>query len=542
VLGVTKVLHEFGHGLACTNFGGECHEMGIMVLVLTPCLYCNVSDSWMLPSKWHRAAIGAAGIYVEIVLSSICTFLWWFSEPGLFHNLCLNVMFISSVSTIVFNANPLLRYDGYYILSDLLEIPNLRQKATSILSRKLSEWCLGMEPPEDPFLPQRNQVLFAIYSIAAAGYRWVVAFSICWFLYKLFLSYDLKIVGQIVVLMSLYGLLIMPLYQVGKFFYVPGRIEQVKKPRFYTSLGVVVALLLAVFLVPLPNSVICTLEIQARDAQPVYVDVAGEAISLDVVPGQQVVAGQQLAQLRNIDTDLALAKLEGSANEYRAKRDSLTQQSFRNFRVGDQIPQVDEAIRAVEGQLKEKRRDKERLKLVAPEAGTVLPPPMTTRHEPTDEKLPTWSGTPLDPENRGEVLDQGVLFCQVGDPKRLEAVLIVDQADRNIVREGQSVDLKIEGLPSITWTSKIAEIAESELKVTPQRLSTQSGGEVPTKTDPTTGVQKPMSTSYQARVPIDDTDGLLRLGLRGQARVYTDWIPLGTRLWRLVAHTFNFKM
>jgi len=87
--------------------------MGIMVLVLTPCLYCNVSDSWMLPSKWQRAAIGAAGIYVEVVLASVCTFLWFFSQPGLFHNLCLNVVFISSVSTIVFNANPLLRYDGY---------------------------------------------------------------------------------------------------------------------------------------------------------------------------------------------------------------------------------------------------------------------------------------------------------------------------------------------------------------------------------------------------------------------------------------------
>ena len=118
---------------------------------------------------------------------------------ALFHNLCLNVMFISSVSTIIFNANPLLRYDGYYILADLTEIPNLRQKATTILSRKLGEWCLGMEPPEDPFLPQRNQVFFALYSVAAAAYRWVVAISICWFLYRLFQSYHLKFVGQVVV-------------------------------------------------------------------------------------------------------------------------------------------------------------------------------------------------------------------------------------------------------------------------------------------------------------------------------------------------------
>ena len=81
-LGLTKVIHEFGHGLTCKHFGGECHEMGVMILVLTPCLYCNVSDSWMLPNKWQRAAIGAAGMYVEVVIASLATFFWWFSAPG----------------------------------------------------------------------------------------------------------------------------------------------------------------------------------------------------------------------------------------------------------------------------------------------------------------------------------------------------------------------------------------------------------------------------------------------------------------------------
>ena len=293
--------------------------MGIMILVLTPCLYCNVSDSWMLPNKWQRAAIGAAGIYVEVLLASICTFLWWFSEPGLFHNLCLNVMFVCSVSTVIFNANPLLRYDGYYILADLTEFPNLRQKATTILSRKPGEWCLGLEPQEDPFLPERNQLFFALYSVAAATYRWVVVMSICWFLYKLFQSYHLKLVGQLVVAGSLWGLLVMPLYQAGKFFYVPGRIDQVKKPRFYTSLGVLAAALLAFFFLPLPHSVICPLEIQARDAFPVYVDVTGKLSAIDVKPGEQVIAGQQLAQRKNLDLDLEIAELEGSRGEYAAQ-------------------------------------------------------------------------------------------------------------------------------------------------------------------------------------------------------------------------------
>ena len=137
-----KVLHEFGHGLACKRFGGECHEMGVMLLVFTPCLYCNVTDSWMLPSKWRRAAIAAAGMYVELALAAGATFLWWFSNPGIVNSLSLNTMFICSVSTLAFNANPLLRYDGYYILSDLLEIHNLRQKADAVIRRAVTRWTL----------------------------------------------------------------------------------------------------------------------------------------------------------------------------------------------------------------------------------------------------------------------------------------------------------------------------------------------------------------------------------------------------------------
>jgi putative peptide zinc metalloprotease protein len=542
VLGVTKVMHEFGHGLCCKHFGGECHEMGIMILVLTPCLYCNVSDSWLLPSKWRRAAIGAAGIYVEIVLASICTFLWWRSTPGLFHNLCLNVMFVSSVSTIIFNANPLLRYDGYYILADMLEIPNLRQKATSILSRTMGQVCLGLEPPEDPFLPQRNKVFFILFTVAAAAYRWVIAFSICWFLYKLFQSYNLKFVGECVVMASLYGLLIMPLYQLGKFFYVPGRLDQVKKPRFYTSVGVLTAVLLAIFFLPLPHSVVCTLELEARDALPVYVDVPGKLFELDVKEGQQVAAGQQLAQLRNVDIDLKIAELQGSAREYEVKLKSLAQQSARDHRAAQQISQVHEQLDAVQHELKDKMKDHDRLRLVATEAGMVLPPLLNPRREENDEKLPTWTGTPLEPENVGAYLEQGVRFCQIGDPKRLEAVMVIDQADRNIIREDQAVDIKLEGFPGTTLHSRITEIADEELRITPSRLATKSGGELPSKTDPHTNVDRPMSTSYQARAPIDDPDGNIRLGVRGQARVYTKWLSLGDRLWRLFIHTFNFKM
>jgi putative peptide zinc metalloprotease protein len=543
-LGVTKVFHEFGHGLSCKHFGGECHEMGVMILVLTPCLYCNVSDSWMLPSKWQRAFIGAAGMYVELVMAAIATYVWWFTEPGLLNNLALNTMFIASVSTVLFNANPLLRYDGYYILSDLTEIPNLRQKATTILSRKMGQWFLGLEPPDDPFLPERNQIFFALYSVAAAVYRWVVVLSILYFLYKIFEPYGLKAIGQLIVLMSLYGLVIQPLYRLGKFFYVPGRWDKVKKPRMYAALAGLGAIILAVIFVPLPYSVMSTLEVQARNAANVYIDVAGQLDRIEVRSGQQVTADQTLAQLSNVDVDLKIAQLESQRNEYQARLETLKLVRHYDLTASNQIDQIQEALATVESQLEQQRGDKRRMTLKAPVAGTVLPPPWKPEQENPDGQLGTWTATPLEPKNVGCFLEEGALFCQIGDPEKMEAILVVDQGDIDFIRKGQRVEIKLDELPHDLFEGQVAEIAKIDLKVSSRRLSTKAGGELATKTDPS-GIERPMSTSYQVRVPLDDPDRLFRLGLRGSAKVHMgveDWQTLGQRFWRFITQTFNFRL
>ncbi|MGD9127709.1 MAG: hemolysin D, partial [Planctomycetia bacterium] len=333
VLGVTTVLHEFGHGLTCKHFKGECHEMGFMLLVLTPCLYCNVSDSWMLPNKWKRAAIGAAGMYVEVVLAAAATFIWWFTQPGMLNMICLNIIFMSSVKTIMFNANPLLRYDGYYILADLAEIPNLRQKATTILSRKAAHWFLGIEPPDDPFLPQKNQIFFAIYSVAAGIYRWFVLLSILWFLHQFWKPYRLQIFGYAIIGMSLISLVGMPIYKVTKFFYVPGRMQKVKKLRFYLSLAGLAGIIAFILYVPLPHSVSCALEVRVQDADHVYVTVPGLLEEVYVQPGKPVEEGDPLAKLKNVEMDMQMTKLVGEQKQYEIELNTLEQARYYDAKV-----------------------------------------------------------------------------------------------------------------------------------------------------------------------------------------------------------------
>ncbi|MGQ9822156.1 MAG: HlyD family efflux transporter periplasmic adaptor subunit [Thermogutta sp.] len=545
VLAVTKVIHEFGHGLSCKHFGGECHEMGVMFLVLTPCLYCNVSDSWMIPSRWHRAAIGAAGIFVELTLAALATFVWWFSEPGLLNHLALNVMFICSVSTVMFNGNPLLRYDGYYVLSDLLEIPNLRQKATQILSRHAAHLFLGLEPQDDPFLPQRNHALFITYSVAAVIYRWVVVISILLFLNRLFEPYRLEIIGQAIAAASLYGLLVQPLYQLFKFLRVPGRWSQVKKPRLYMTLAGLGAVLAFIFFVPLPYHVLCTCEIQPRDGIPIYVEVPGRLDEVQVRPGDRVQAGQELARLSDSDLDYQIARLQTLANQYEVRLTSLERRRFDDPAAAAEIPSLREAYQTAKGQLAERLRDRERLVLRAAADGTVYPPPWKARRETPETTLAEWSATPMEPRNLGAYLRAGDLFCLIGDPQQMEAVLIVDQADVDFVRSGLSVRIKLDDLPSQTFRGEIAEVAKRQAEAASIRLSGKAGGEVATKTDPETGLEKPISISYQARVPLENDSGMLFPGLRGRAKIRTDpanWLTLAQRFWRILTRTFNFRL
>ena len=546
VLAATKVLHEFGHGLTAKHFKGECHEMGIMILVLMPCLYVNVSDSWLLPDKRHRIAIAAAGMCVEFVLAALCTFIWWFSEPGLLHYLALNVMFISSVSTLLFNINPLLRFDGYYILSDFLEIPNLRQKASKIFTQKCSQWFLGMEPPKDPSLPQKNQVWFALYTVAAFCYRWIIMASILFAVHTLFKHYELIIVGRIITATALFSLFVMPIYKVIKFFWIPGRIYKVKAYRFYTSIALLLGLVLFLLFWQLPYTVIAPamIELRTAAAQQVFVpDVkwGSQLREIHVVPGQPVQVGDVLAVLENPMLRMELVEAEG---HYRELEQGLaTLQSMLNYQstAAHRIGPLQQSLTAAQELLQNKKREVESLVLRAPIAGVVVSPPWRPPPPSPDDLLPQWQGTPLEPQNLGATLESGTALCSIGTPKLLEALLIVNQSRIPFLRRDQRVELMLHEFPDRTFWGQIDEIEQQPVSALEIQLSTRGGGEVPTITK--NGAEEPTRASYRVRMLVENTPDLsLRVGMTGIGKIHVEQQTLGYRLWLLVNETFNFRL
>ena len=549
----TKVLHEFGHGLSCKVLGGECHELGVMILVLTPCLYCNVSDSWMLPSKWKRAGIGVAGVFVECTLAAICTWIWWFTKENMLHYICLNIMFLSSVSTIIFNINPLLRYDGYYILSDILEIPNLRQKATKIMSQKASEWFLGMESQEDPFLPKRNQFWFAIFTVASVAYRWVVMTSILFFVWRFFDSYGLKVVAQCIAAMSIFGLVGMPLIKIGKFFWVPGRIYKVKKSHFYPSLAGVLALGAAVCLVPLPYSIYApaVLELRSDDATTANVltpKSGGILQEICVKEGARVKAGDKIAVLKNPQLDSELNGLIGQAQETRVEI-LMCRQMGNNQEA---VARLQEALARYEGlvlSIRAMQQERERLTLTAPIDGIVVSPYWrvdreTKYSDDASASLPMWDGVPLEERNLNTTLEPGVQICSVGDPRRLEAIAVVDQSKINFVQPDQVVKIKLTERPAETYLARVASASDVEgstMEAVPFQLSAKGGGSVATETVEG-GIERPQSGSYRVRVDLDNDEGLMTVGMTAKCKIKARPQTLLQRFLRLCRDVFNFKL
>ena len=540
-LGITKVIHEFGHGLSCKYYGGECHEMGFMLLVFTPCLYCDVSDSWMLPSKWKRMMIGAGGMYIELIIASTATFLWWNSHEGLFNQMCLNVMFVSSVSTLLFNANPLMRFDGYYILSDMLEIPNLRTKSSTSLSRLAKKWCLGVKLQDDPFLPKRHQGLFALYSVASTIYMWVLMISIFMFVWNAMKPYRMEAIGRMLALFGIYGLIVRPITGIYKFLKVPGRRDEVKSLNITVTAGVVAVIAAAICFIPLPQRVWCPAELRPRGEETVYVTVDGRLEEILVEANDRVAEGDELARFSNVDLELQIAELEGQESGYRARLASLERERFTDSAAGMEIRTVEESLKSVEEQLVKKRQYQSELVLKAPRSGLVLPSETVDEKPDPSGRLPGWSGSALGKKNIGATFAEGTVLCMVGDPDHFEAVMIVDQSEVEFVQIGQRVDLKLDAFPFETFRGAVNEIAETHIEVGSERLSVKAGGSVPTTTDEM-GREVPISTSYEVLMQVDDAENVFTPGMRGNARVEVGNRTVGQWLLRLFWQTFNFRM
>ena len=533
LLAVVKVLHEFGHGLTCKKFGGECHELGFMLLVLTPTLYCNVSDIWMVKDKWKRIAVSAAGMWVEAIIAASCTLLWWFSAPGLFHSLCLNLMFLCGVSTFVFNGNPLLRYDGYFVLADWLEIPNLQQQAASAVRGRVSRWFCGLNWGAGDDTPSHREWGLIAYGVTSSAYRVMLTFLILWGLYHWLEPLGLGAFVQLLAVPTLGLMVLTPIASTVNFLNTPSNRARIDWSRFWLRGGITLIALALLFSIPFPSRVTAGALVDDDEAQRVYVTFAG-TLTNGVRLGQRVEAGQEIARLEEPRLKVLLTQLEGELNQHRLRLEQLERRRVSEPNLAQAIPTVREAVRDLEQQLAQRHQDAERLVLRSPCSGTVLPPPRQ-RSKMASGALPTWTGSPLDQRNWGTYLREGTTVCLVGNPDSRAALLMVNQDDINLVRVGQRVRVLWNELSGEILMGEIVELAALDLDTLPREAVVRLN--IPVRTT-AGGVVRPVGTWYQARVQLDETDAPLPRGSAGTAKILVDPQSLFSRLVRWLEQTF----
>lgn len=541
LLALVKVLHEFGHGLSCKRFGGECHEMGFMLLVLTPCLYCNVSDSWTLPNKWHRAAIGAAGMYVELILATIATFVWWNTEQGLVNQLSLQMMTICSVSTVLFNGNPLLRFDGYYILSDIMEIPNLQQKSSASLTNLLKKHVLGMEHVHTQMMPTRNIPMFAAYAAASIVYRWFIVFAILIFLNRVFEPWGLQVVGQMIAVMAIGMMIGMPLWKLYQFFKNPAQRYQIKMKRSLVVIGSVLAVVAIAGSIPYPHYVHCDFTVRSRDSVTAYVQTPGEIEAVLVQPMEPVKAGDPVLRLKNLEMQEQLDRITSSLREKQAQIAVLKTHSLR----GDPsavagLALAESEISSLEALERKTRVRIDRLVIRAPQDGILLPVIDSARSPESEDGLASQPLFAFEPENRNAWLSLGAPVFAVGNPNDLEAVMAVNEERVTYVKPKLAIELKPDAFASRTIDSTIDAVGRQAIE--PPEQQAAGGTPATSLRQMAADAMGGPSNRYFATASLGDADALgLRIGSRGRARIRAGSLSLFGRISRWAADTFRFQ-
>lgn len=316
-----KLVHEFGHAIVCRRYGGEVHTMGIMFLLFTPVPYMDATSSWSFRSRWHRALVGGAGMICELLLAALATFVWAQTAPGVVNSVAYNIMFVASVSTVLFNANPLLRFDGYYIFSDLLDIPNLHQRATLQVTQAVETRAFGVRGLRSPARSARE-----------AG--WLTAFAVCSHVYRLilfatillFLADHFLILGVILTIVCAFTWLVLPVIKFGGYLLTSPRLERVRPRAMMVSGTVIGTLLLLVGLVPWPNHFRAPGVIEAVEHSVVAPDTPGRLVEILVPNGTRVLAGTALIRLENPELALELAEAQAQVEETRVRELRALQQ------------------------------------------------------------------------------------------------------------------------------------------------------------------------------------------------------------------------
>jgi putative peptide zinc metalloprotease protein len=490
VFPLVKVLHELGHGLATTAYGGEVHDMGVMFLVFSPLPYVDASAASAFASKWQRALVGAAGMMAELFVAALALFVWIAAEPGLVRAAAYNVFLLAGVSTLLFNANPLLRYDGYYILADLLEIPNLYTRSRTYLGYLCERYLFGQREAEPPQASRAERAWFVAYAVSSFAYRIVVILAIAFVLLGSFFY-----LGMLAVAVLLGTWLLVPLFKILRYVLTNPRLGRVRGRAVAVSLVLTALVVGAVGFVPIPLRTSTEGVIWVPEDAMVRATAEGFVERIAVRPGAEVREGDLLIECRDPLLGTRARVLEARLRELRARYDEQ--------RPADRVKAavIQEEVRYVQQDLDRVREQISGLTIRSRTRGTFV--------LPGAEDLP------------GRFVRRGELLAYVVVLDRITVRTVVPQAQIGLVRErtnGVAVRLA-ERLEDPVPATMRREVPGASERLPSPALGQSGGGQVavdPRDAQGLTAMQKVFQIDLE--IPV----GLPLLNVGGRAYVRFD--------------------
>ncbi len=509
-----KAVHELGHAYVVKRWGGEVHEIGLMFLVFMPVPYVDASDSISFPSKWQRALVGAAGILVECLLASIAMIVWVGAEDGFVRAFAFNVMLIGGISTILFNGNPLLKFDGYYVLSDIIEMPNLAQRSKNYLGYLIKRYGFGMKLTDSPANSFGESVWFVFYAVGAFVYRLFITFAIV-----LFVSTKFFFLGVILAIWALVLMFGWPLTKQIWFLIANPGLRRHRGRAFAVTGGMLALVLGGLFAVPVPHATIAEGVIWVSGERIIHSEADGIITEIAARPNGQVEPGTALVRLDDPLVGARVKMLDGYMDELRRR---LVAQSFTD-RSAARVLQ--EELRAAEGDKLLTERRLENLTVRSSAEGTLI--------------------IPGGEEILGRFVHKGDVIAYVTDFANPLIRVIVPEEHSDLVRsETRAISLRFASELDRILPAKITrEVPAMSASLPNMALSTDGGGRV--VMDPT-ATQQRLALSKLLHIDVSLTGGtrFRYLGERVYVRFDHGDEPLARQIYRAARQVFlrNFDM
>jgi putative peptide zinc metalloprotease protein len=500
ILIVVGTIHEFAHAYATKVYGGECHDIGFALFYFTPAFYCDTSDTFMFKNRLQRLWVTIAGIYAEVAIACIATIIWVASYPDtILHEAAYKTMLFTGLSAVLFNINPLIKVDGYYALSSLLQIPDLRETAWKTVGSAFQKYVLRL-PVEIPPATRRKRLIFWVYGLLSMGYTATIMF----FIYTLFRNFyfkyfpDFGVVFLILTLGYVFKKKVRTTRRVGKLFYLDKK-EWLMSPRSRLPLAITAGVLLLVLGIPWSHRRI-TGTADLKPEKQVRVEAPEDARIAEVFvhEGDAVSAGQPMFRL----TSLALTE---ETERRREGLDRMLKKSSAGRAASNPVLayQSEQMAESEDVALKSAESRERFLVVRSPIAGRVL--------------------TPRPEDMLGRHVTVGTALADVGDCRRLVAEVPVSERLLEYLRVGSPVAALIRTRPTRGWKGSVVDISPATLQQ-PVTSVGEDGPDLPP--------EKP--DQFVVRAVFDNADGSLFPGAQARLKIASRREAYFVRAWNVI--------